>query len=203
MESDEALVAAWRDGDRGAGSRLFARHFEPIARFFYSKVQTGVEDLVQRTFLALVERSEHIPPGVPVRAYLFGIARKLLLRRFRDGRRDGVFDGESVSVADLGESPSALVDRREHLQLLYHALRSLPFELQVAVELFYWESYSAPEIAAALELPEGTVRSRLRRARELLGEHLRRLSPAPELAAATLHDLDRWARELRDQLGRA
>lgn len=202
MESDEALLTAWRDGDRRAGSRLFSRHFEPIARFFYSKVQTGVEDLVQRTFLALVERSEHIPPGVPLRAYLFGIARKLLLRRLRERYRDGVFDGESVSVADLGESPSALLDRREHLQLLYQALRSLPLELQIVLELFYWEGYSAPEIGAALELPEGTVRSRLRRAREQLGDNLHRLSPAPELASATLHDLDRWARELRDQLGR-
>ncbi|PCC72370.1 RNA polymerase sigma-70 factor, ECF subfamily [Nannocystis exedens] len=201
-ETDEALVAAWRDGDKRAGSRLFSRHFEPIARFFYSKVQTGVEDLVQRTFLALVERSEHLPAGVPVRAYLFGIARNLLLRRFRDQYRDGIFDGDTVSVADLGESPSALVDRREHLQLLYHALRSLPLELQIVVELFYWESYPAPAIAAALELPEGTVRTRLRRARQLLGDRLRALAPAPGLAEATLHDLERWARELRDQLGR-
>jgi len=202
MESDETLLAAWRDGDRRAGSRLFQRHFEPIARFFYSKVQTGVEDLVQRTFLGLVERSEHIPAGVPVRAYLFGIARNILMRRFREQYRDGVFDGETVSVADLGESPSALVDRREHLQLLYQALRSLPLELQIVVELFYWEKYSAPEIAGALDLPETTIRGRLRRARELLGESLHRLSPAPELAAATLDDLERWAGELRDHLGR-
>jgi RNA polymerase sigma-70 factor (ECF subfamily) len=201
VESDEALVAAWRAGDRKAGSKLFARHFEPIARFFYSKVQTGVDDLVQRTFLALTEHSEHIPPGVPVRAYLFGIARKILLRRFREQYRDEVFDAETTSVADLGETPSALVDRRQHLHLLYQALRGLPLELQIVIELFYWESYTAPEIAAALGLPEGTVRTRLRRARELLGEGMDRL--APELAAATLGDLERWARELRDQLGRA
>lgn len=204
MESDEDLVAAWRDGDRRAGSRLFARHFEPIARFFYSKVQTGVDDLVQHTFLALTERSAGIPAGVPVRAYLYGIARKLLLRRLREQYRDGrTFDSETTSVADLGASPSALVDRREHLQLLYQALCALPLDLQIVVELFYWESFTAPEIGAALELPEGTVRSRLRRARELLGEGLLRLSPAPEVAAATMQELERWARELRDQLGRA
>lgn len=202
-ETDEALLAAWRCGDRPAGSRLFARHFEPIARFFYSKVQIGVDDLVQRTFLALLERSDPIPMGVQLRAYLFGVARKILLRRFREEQRDGrTFEPEHSSVADLGESPSALLDRREHLQLLYQGLRSLPFDLQVVLELYYWENCTAAEIGAVLELPEGTIRSRIRRARELLGDGLHRLAPTGELASATILELERWARELRDQIGR-
>ena len=55
---------------------------------------TGVDDLVQRTFLALLERHD-LPAGVPLRAYLFGIARNLLLRRFRFWIVDAVelFDG--------------------------------------------------------------------------------------------------------------
>lgn len=81
MEPDELLLAAWRGGDGRAGRTLFTRHVDGVSRFFLSKVASGVDDLVQRSFLALLERSGEIPAGVPVRAYLFGIARNLLLRR--------------------------------------------------------------------------------------------------------------------------
>jgi RNA polymerase sigma-70 factor (ECF subfamily) len=201
VDSDEALLASWRGGDTRAGRALFARHVDRISRFFFSKVQTGVDDLVQRTFLALLERAD-LPEGVPVRAYLFGIARNLLLRRFRDEYRDGRhFDELSTSVADLATSPSVLVDKRQHLQVLYAALQALPLDLQIALELYYWEDLPANEIGSILGVPEGTVRSRLRRARQLLAEGLHKLGPA--VAEPTLEDLERWARELRDRIGRS
>ncbi|MCY1004342.1 sigma-70 family RNA polymerase sigma factor [Nannocystis pusilla] len=194
MDSDEVLLSAWRGGDAKAGRTLFARHVDGVTRFFFSKVQTGVEDLVQRTFLALLERTE--APEAGVRAYLFGIARKLLLRRFRDEYRSPI-DAGTVSVADLRTSPSDLVDRRQHLQILYRALQALPLDLQIALELFYWESLTAAEIGAVLDLPEGTVRSRLRRGRELLAAQMQSLP-----AAAVAADLETWARELRERVGR-
>ena len=202
VDSDEALLASWRDGDQRAGRTLFARHVDRISRFFFSKVSTGVDDLVQRSFLALLERSRDLPAGVPVRAYLFGIARNLLLHRFRDEYRDGRhFDELTTSVAALGATPSVLIDKRQQLQLLYAALQGLPLDLQITLELFYWEELPAGEIGSVLGVPEGTVRSRLRRARQLLGEGLKALGPA--LAEPTLADLERWARELRDRIGRS
>lgn len=200
MEPDDALLAAWRGGDARAGRSLFTRHVDSVSRFFLSKVATGVDDLVQRSFLALLERSSEIPAGVPVRAYLFGIARNLLLRRFRDEYRDGKFDELRSSVADLGSSPSALVGQRQQLQVLHSALQSLPLDLQIALELFYWESLAAGEIGVVLGLPEGTVRSRLRRARELLAEAVQRLGAGGE--APSPEALEGWARELRDRIGR-
>jgi len=201
VDSDEALLAAWRGGDQRAGRSLFARHVDGVSRFFLSKVQAGVDDLVQHSFLALLERSGELPAGVPVRAYLFGIARNLLLRRFRDEYRDGRhFDELSTSVAELGATPSAIIDQRQQLVVLYAALQALPLDLQIALELFYWEGLPAAEIGAVLGVPEGTVRSRLRRARELLGERMTALAPA--LAEPTLADLERWARALRDRIGR-
>ncbi len=201
MDSDEALLASWRDGDQRAGRALFARHVDGVSRFFLSKVTVGVEDLVQHTFLALLERSRELPVGVPVRAYLFGIARNLLLRRFRDQYRDGRhFDELATSVADLGTTPSVLTDQRQQLVVLYAALQALPLDLQIALELFYWEGLTAAEIGAVIGAPEGTVRSRLRRARELLGERMQVLGPA--IAEPTLADLERWAKALRDRIGR-
>lgn len=197
-ETDEALLTAWRTGDARAGQALFKRHFEGVARFFFSKVQSGVDDLVQRTFLALLERE--LPAGVGLRPYLFGIARKLLLRRFRDQYRDGRYVDElTTSVAALQDSPSALTGQREQLQMLFRALQALPVDLQIALELFYWEDLTAGEIGAVLGVPEGTVRTRLRRARQLLAEQMRSLVPGPEVPA---DELERWARELRDRVGR-
>jgi RNA polymerase sigma factor (sigma-70 family) len=196
VDTDEGLLAAWRGGDAKAGRALFARHVDGVTRFFFSKVQSGVEDLVQRTFLALIERSADIPAGVGVRPYLFGIARKLLLRRFRDEYRSPI-DAGTVSVADLQTSPSAVVDQRRHLLLLYRGLQALPVDLQIALELFYWESLTAAEIGAVQGVPEGTVRSRLRRGRELLAAQMQALP-----AAASEEEIERWARELRDRVGR-
>ena len=84
---------------------------------------------------------------------------------------------------------------------MLHALRAIPIDLQIALELFYWEKLSAPELAEVLEIPEGTVRSRLRRAREALEQRLRALESSPERLASTLSNLEGWALSLRDRLG--
>jgi RNA polymerase sigma factor (sigma-70 family) len=70
-----------------------------------------------------------------------------------------------------------VLDHRERVQLLYAALQGLPLDFQISLELFYWEELTAAEIGVVLGVPEGTVRSRLRRARELLGERLKALAP--------------------------
>ncbi|MEZ4450392.1 MAG: sigma-70 family RNA polymerase sigma factor [Nannocystaceae bacterium] len=202
MTDDRALLAAWRGGDQAAGNRLFGRHFEPIGRFFYAKVTTGVDDLVQRTFLGLLERADALPPETDVRAYLFGIARRLLLRRFRDRYRGKEFDALETSVIDVDDSPSQITDRRQQLGLLLRGLQSIAIDHQILLELFYWEELPAPAIAEILEIPEGTVRSRLRRARELLAAAVAAQPGDPALVRETVDALEVWARALRDRIGR-
>jgi DNA-directed RNA polymerase specialized sigma24 family protein len=53
--TDIELLEAWRGGDRRAGEQLFERHYAAVARFFRNKLEFGVDDLIQRTFLACVE----------------------------------------------------------------------------------------------------------------------------------------------------
>ena len=72
MVSDRELLVSWSRGDRRAGNRLFQRHFDAIYRFFAAKVRGGVDDLIQRTFLALSERAASLPADIEVRPYLFG-----------------------------------------------------------------------------------------------------------------------------------
>ena len=87
-------------------------------------------------------------------------------------------------------------------RLVLEALRGLPLDHQIALELFYWEGMSVGELATVLGVPPGTVKSRLSRARENLREEIRAL-PMPEVQRAdTLRRLDAFAKELGDALRR-
>jgi RNA polymerase sigma-70 factor (ECF subfamily) len=68
--------------------------------------------------------------------------------------------------------------------------------------LHYWEAMSGSEIAACFGEPEGTVRSRLRRAKVDLREALEHVADNPDLLSSTLADLDRWIASLREQVPR-
>ncbi len=191
--SDGELLAAWAEGDRRAGDELFTRHFAAMYRFFAGKIRGDVEDLVQSTFVACLEGRAEFRGEASVRTYLFAVARRMLYRHFRTKSRRGEVDFSVTSLQDLGPSPSTGLRARQDRRLLLEALRAIPLELQIALELHYWEELSGPEMAEVLDVPEGTVRSRLRRAREALEEQFARLAASPDLLASTLGDLDRWA----------
>jgi RNA polymerase sigma factor (sigma-70 family) len=197
---DEALLSAWQAGDRRAGSALFDRHFRAVARFVRTKVcrEEEVDDLVQATFLAVLEGSRWRGEG-SLRAYLLGIAYHKVQKLYATRQRQPI-DVEAVSVHDLAPGPSTALARREEQRLMLAALRRLPLQFQVVLELYFWEELTAAGIGEVLGEPEGTVRTRIRRARELLTEQLRRLEAAPPLLASTLGDLDGWARSLRAAL---
>jgi RNA polymerase sigma-70 factor (ECF subfamily) len=148
-------------------------------RFFRSKLEHDVEDLVQQTFLACVRNRDNFRGDASFRTYLYKVAKSKLY----DALRKRIRAGDEVSVCSMVElrtSPSTWVARQQELQLLSAALERLPLELQLAVELFYFEDRSAPEVAAILELPEGTVRSRIRRAIESLRASIEELIGEPE-----------------------
>lgn len=205
--SDVELLEAWVGGDAVAGNALVRRHFDALYRFFKSRIDDGVADLVQQTFLASVETSRRIPEQAGFRAWLFGIARnKLLLHQRTHGRKRDVVGTDAV-VDALGDDPGdlslgGLVDMREEQRLLLRGLRRLPIDLQLALVLSYWEGLSGTEIAVVLEIPVGTVKTRLRRARELLKETIQALASDDDTATVTVRDLDLWARSLKDRLGK-
>lgn len=189
---------AWRDGDRDAGEQLFDRHVDAVAGFFRNKVTHGVEDLVQQTFMRCLEGIERLRSAASFRSFLFAIAHNLLRETFRARRRDPApFDPQVLSARDLSPGQSTLVARRREQRLLLEALRTVPLDAQVLLELFYWEDLTSAEIAEVIDAPHGTVRSRLRRARELLRERIGQLASSPSLLASTVQDIDGWAASLR------
>jgi len=194
VSSDTELLSAWRDGDRDAGDELLRRYFDAVCRFFRGKLGDDVEDLIQRTFLDCVESRDRVRED-GFRAYLFTVARNRLFDHLRAAqRRPERVDISLRSVEDLGTSPSTKLARTEHERLLIRALRSIPLDYQIALELAYWEQLSGREIAVVLGIAENTVRSRMSRAREALRAKLEQLAASPELSDSTLQSFDARSR---------
>lgn len=165
------LLRDWAAGDCQAGQALFAKIFPLLVRFFRNKLSAlECEDLVQKTMMALVEKHDRFRGESSFRTFVLGMARIELLRylRARHRREARETNFEEVSVADLDPSPSEVTAHHERQRLLLDAFRRIPIELQLVLELHYWEDMTAVEIAQVIGTPVGTAKSRLRRAKERL-----------------------------------
>ncbi len=196
-DDELALLDRWQNGDQRAGTVLFERYFASLYRFFRNKVTDGAEDLVQETFLACVRNAQGFRGESSFRSYVFQAAHSKLYDYYRRRHKRDAIDFRTTTVMDLGESPSKMLVRGEEESLLLSALRRLPIELQVLLELFYVERLSGPVLAEVIGVPEGTVRSRLRRARELLREQVAAVADDPDRALESLEDLEAWAERVR------
>ncbi len=202
MTTDEELLAIWRAGDGEAGRVLVERHLEAVHRFFANKVRHSTDDLVQKTFLACVESVDGYAGRASFRAYLFAIARHVLFHHYRDAHRD--FDPLTASASTLvhdDRSPADQISDREEQRLLLRGLRALPLELQTLVELAYWEGLTDQELAEVVDVPQGTIKSRLRKARGLLEAQLAVLATSPALLESSRLTLEAWAAAIRERTG--
>lgn len=172
--SDVDLLRAWQAGDQVAGGELLRRHLRAIHMFFAGKVDAvAVDDLAQRTFETVARLRDDVRLDAGFRAFLFGVARLELLRHLDEWRRRGSrFDPLETSLEGLGVGPVSAVVEIEVRERLAAALRRLPLDFQIALELHYWEDLALAEIARVLEIPVGTVKSRLSRGRALLAREL-------------------------------
>ncbi|MCX4245760.1 RNA polymerase sigma factor [Paraliomyxa miuraensis] len=204
-QDDRALLLAWQGGDKRAGGELIDRYLAAILRFFRNKVGNAgeAEELAQRTFEGAVEGALRFRDGASVRTWMFAIARNILRQwaeetARRRGRSEELGD---ASVADLGAGPSTVMAKRREQRLMLEGLRRLPIESQLVLELCYWEQLTAREIGDVLGCPEGTARSRLRKAKLELRGTLDELARDAAELQSTVHGLETWARELRAAWG--
>jgi RNA polymerase sigma factor (sigma-70 family) len=179
VAEDLDLLLRWREGDADAGDQLLRRHFEPLCRFFRSKLDDEVDDLIQRTMLACLEQRERFRGDGSFRSYMFAIARNHLYMHLRQRYRGPHIEDMSLSsLADLGTTPTSRIARDVQADLLLRAMDRLPMDQRIALELAYWEGLSGPEVATALGINPNTVRSRLARARDALRAEIAALARA-------------------------
>jgi RNA polymerase sigma factor (sigma-70 family) len=160
---------------------LFERHFDQIHRYLARRAGADVaDDLAAETFVqAIASRGRFDPAaGSPV-GWLFGIAANLLRRHWRNASREQVAHARIASLEPSEQSSdvvvTSLVERLAAQQVcdgLIHVLRSMPPGELEALLLLAWEDLTYAEMASALDVPIGTVRSRLHRARGRLRDHL-------------------------------
>jgi RNA polymerase sigma factor (sigma-70 family) len=201
--TDNELAEAWRGGDRAAAEALIERHYDAIARFFTTKAGEHAEDLTQRAFLVCARSVERFRGDGSFRAFLFGIARNVLYEHIRGRIRDrkNEPDFNESSIADLNPGVLTLASRRADQRLLVQALQRIPLELQLLLELYYWEELGLAELAEVLGVPEGTVKSRLFRARRLLREAMSKLPSSPDELRSASAELADWVAGVKRRAG--
>jgi RNA polymerase sigma-70 factor (ECF subfamily) len=177
LDDAAALRASLREPD--AFRLIFDRHFDALHGYLRGRIGPSVaEDIAAETFtIAFDRRSGYEPRCQDARPWLFGIAANLIRRhrreeeaRLRAHSRAALEGGQG---GDLQEDAAARLDARGRRAGLMSALAELTPGEREALLLFAVAGLSYAEIATALGLPTGTVRSRLHRARRQVGDALR------------------------------
>jgi RNA polymerase sigma-70 factor (ECF subfamily) len=164
----------------GGIQALVDAHYEGLYRYAYRLTASSAdaEDLVQETFGKALKQLRQLREAGRAKAWLFSILRNAYLHRLRSDRQARCVPLEAVG--DLPEAEAAPLPDVEPGQL-QQALGELPEVFRTPVILFYFEDFSYREIAEQMDLPIGTVMSRLARAKAWLRERLQ--PPPPALTA--------------------
>jgi len=162
------LARRARRGDAAAFDELVRRFHRPVYRFCWRLLRSGdAEDLAQDTFVRAFVHFERFDPERPVLPWLIAIARRLCLDLLR--RRKVMVSAETILVTGSpAPGPESEASIREQLSRLDRALAELAEGPRQAIILFHIEDMSYRDIAAALEVPMGTVMTWLHRGRAQL-----------------------------------
>jgi len=183
-----------------------------MSRFFRNKLTSTDDsaDLLQETFLALLRSKERTGGDSPtlVRGYLYSIANHVLCAHIRKKykQQSERLDFSAVCVKDLEPaSMSSILMERRDLQIFVEALRAIPIADQILLESKYFDELSVAEIGELMAVPETTLSGRLQRAKARLRQRVESLSrqvPGATSLEPSDDELERWAREVREQMGR-
>lgn len=175
--SDEHLALLATRGERSALSILVERYHAPLLGYLYRVVDGDralAEDLVQETFVRLMKQASY-QAGRPFKPWLYTIATNLARDHFRSPASRQIESIEAEGhreLPDPSHGPEAASQSADQGAVVAEAIRQLGPEYRTVLLLRYYQNLSLHEIAAVLNLPPGTVKSRLsvgtRRLRDLL-----------------------------------
>lgn len=183
---DHALLEATRTGDEAAFQELVNRYRNPITNFVYRMLNDydRAVDLAQETFVRVYMSVERYQANYSFSTYIYRIASNLAITDLRQRKRrrlipiPSFFDKEGEEMEfeipdDRFVSPDDAMIEDERREAISKAIATLPDKYRVAVVLRDVEGRSYEEIGDVLGLSDGTVKSRINRARNLLKEKLR------------------------------
>jgi RNA polymerase sigma-70 factor (ECF subfamily) len=185
--SDEQLLENYRNGERPAFSQLVGRYQRELYHFLVRFLgnRAAAEDVFQETFLQVHQSAQQFDPQRRFRPWLFTIAANKARDLIRSQARRptnplqaniNAGDDESGEFIDLmqsaAEMPSEPMEKRELQQLVHNTVSTMPEHLREILLLSYFHQFPYKQIGEILEIPLGTVKSRLH--------------------AAVAHFADRW-----------
>jgi len=182
VDPDHDLVDRWQSGDDSAFHELIRRHERRVFRLLFRMMgnREEAEDVAQEAFLSLHRHGHRFRREARFSTFVYRVAANAALNRRRTlGRNRNRVSELKVSQEagfDLPPAPRDPEDAAvgsEARERVQQALLELPEDLRVAVLLYDIEGQSYQEVARALGIPEGTVKSRIHRARIALRSHLR------------------------------
>lgn len=162
-------------GDQAAFSELYLRYKSRMYYYFYRMLGNSAEhanDFLQELFLKLIEKPESYNPSYNFSTWLYSVANNMCKNEYR--RRSVQNEYHSVeSLVHLHDFQSdSIIEPEQIIEKIFQTLDQLGEEHSSAFLLRYREGFSIKEVAEILELPEGTVKSRLFYAKKLLAEKL-------------------------------
>jgi RNA polymerase sigma-70 factor (ECF subfamily) len=169
---DNELVTRTLDGDVRSYEELVRRYERLVGRVLYpyARREISVEDLVQETFLRAYDRLETFNPDYRFKTWLLAIANNLGVDTLRRRREMVEFNPETHAGTSRGPEAEAL--DADFSRSVQSAVATLPETYGVPLILRYSEGMSYAEIAEILDITIPAVKSRLFRARNMLGERL-------------------------------
>jgi RNA polymerase sigma-70 factor (ECF subfamily) len=183
---DAELIAAVKDGKLAAFTQLVDRHQRSLINFFYhlSWDRSTSEDCAQEVFLRLYSHLGTYEPQAKFTTFLYRVARNLWIDRVRSAASHGkavslespVGFGEERTLRDRvsagAPTPVEILTRQETQDSLKRAIEQLPEEQKAVLILSEIQGLKYQEIGAILDIPVGTVKSRMHTAMEKLKEML-------------------------------
>jgi RNA polymerase sigma-70 factor (ECF subfamily) len=179
MAELESTVERCREGDEDAWSALVSTTLRPIYRLCasYAPSAAEAEELCQEVYFRLWENLHRYKAGSNFMAWAWRVAKNLIIDSYRRSRREreaAWLDPEIIDRLPAADDPHEQTERRQRLRLIASSLRQIPEELATLVLMRDFAGLSYKEMAEATELPLGTVKSRLNRARLELATSVRR-----------------------------
>lgn len=182
-QDDKILVKAFLQGDKTAFEVLFKKYREMVGRLVFSilKEESRVEDTVQDVFVLLFRNLSKFRGQSALKTWIYRIAVNEALRQINRSKRwvqmpEGDVEPaqipSAIVVFNHGASPERVMVEGQQRELIQNGLSQLKQDHRVILTLYYLEDLSVQELSSVLEIPEGSVKSRLFYARDALKKAL-------------------------------
>src|SRR3954451_20683371 len=178
----DSLIEQCLTGDQAAWEAIVRQHWRKVFNVAYKFVgkHDEAEDLTQDIFLKIFKALHTFDRRAKFQTWIISISRNLCSDHYRSVRKERQTIASEVDTTDLQpasreRTPYALAEHHDLRAQLKQALETLPATLRTAVVLRDLQELSYQEIADQLQLPEGTVKSRINRGRLELARQLKRM----------------------------